>query len=188
MEITTKLLDFNKNDEETWEEVIKFLDKEVKIKEEVFERSNPKNEENSKSKTHQDNTSRGYNVVPAGKKKCLIYEKITNYVPTITNKGNMIINYFSCEKFANMSPKARFKELKRKKFCLERLTPGHKAGMKDAAWINTSVLMKATTVINLKCIFLFAIDTKITQNIYNYYSNIKQSILLKILTKIFQKI
>ena len=41
MEITTKLLDLNKNDEETWEEVIKFLDKEVKIQKQVllFERS-----------------------------------------------------------------------------------------------------------------------------------------------------
>ena len=107
MEITTKLLDLNKNDEETWEEVIKFLDKEVKIQKQVllFERLNPKN---------QDYTSRGYNVVQAGKKKCLICEK-TDHVPTITNK-------------ANMNPMARFEELKRKKFCLECLTPGLKAG------------------------------------------------------------
>ena len=38
------------------------------------------------------------------------------------------MNYFSCEKFANMNPKARFEELKWKRFCLECLTPGLKAG------------------------------------------------------------
>ena len=64
--------------------------------------------------------------MPAGK-KCLICEK-TDRVPTIINKGNMIINYFSREKFTNMNPMARFEELKGKRVFLECLTTGFKTG------------------------------------------------------------
>ena len=62
----------------------------------------------SDPKKYQDNTCRGYNVVPAGKKKCLICEK-TDHVPTITNRGNMKSNKFSCEQFANMNPRLGLK-------------------------------------------------------------------------------
>ena len=39
----------------------------------------------------------------------------------------MLINYFACGKFVNLSPKDRFDELKSKNFCFQCLAPGLKA-------------------------------------------------------------
>ena len=125
--IMEKILDLDKNEENIWDEIITFLNNELKVKEQVlsFERSNPKNEE--KYKSRNENSKQGYNVVPSGTKKCLICGK-SDHVPTITNNGHVFINYFSCEKFVKMNPKDRFEELKRKKLCLQCLTPGLKMG------------------------------------------------------------
>ena len=119
------------------------------------------NDENSKRKTRNDNASRGYNVVPAGKKECLICGK-TNHVPTITNKGNMIINYFSRENLTNMNHKARFEELKGKKVWLECLTPGLKAGDESHNRYKSELYI------------LICDRHKNNPEIFNYLSNIKQ--------------
>ena len=56
----------------------------------------------------------------------IICEK-NDHVPTTTRKGNLIVNYFACDKFAKMSPKERFEILKEKNLCFQCLTPGLKA-------------------------------------------------------------
>ena len=61
------------------------------------------------------------------RKKCLICDKL-DHVPTVTKRGNTVVNYFACEKFARMKPKERFEELRKKKLCFQCLTPGLKLG------------------------------------------------------------
>ena len=52
------------------------------------------------------------------KLKIVLFVKKTDHVPTVTNRGNLlIINYFACDKFVKMSPKERFNELKSKNLC-----------------------------------------------------------------------
>ena len=129
VEITKKLLGSNKTDQEKWYEIIEFLDNELKLKEELllFERSYSKDNNSSKTKSHEENPLKSYNAYSSENKKCIICGK-SDHVPTITSKGNAFINYFSCEKFVKMNPKQRFEELKRKKLCFQCLTPGLKVG------------------------------------------------------------
>ena len=51
----------------------------------------------------------------------------SDHAVTTTRKGNLIVNYFACEKFVKMTVKERFQELKTKKLCFQCLTPGLKA-------------------------------------------------------------
>ena len=100
VEITKKLLGSNKTDQEKWYEIIKFLDNELKLKEELllFERSYSKDNNSSKTKSHEENPLKSYNAYSSENKKCIICGK-SDHVPTITSKGNAFISYFSCEKF-----------------------------------------------------------------------------------------
>ena len=49
-------------------------------------------------------------------KRCAICEKKSDHVPIITIRGNKVINYFACEKFAGMSSKQRMEESKKSIF------------------------------------------------------------------------
>ncbi len=51
-----------------------------------------------------------------------------DHEPTVTRRGTQVINYFSCEKFVNMSAKERLEALKSKHLCFQCLSPGYKAG------------------------------------------------------------
>ena len=127
LDITKKFLDSDKTDEEKWNEIIEFLEKEMKIKEQMllFEKSYAKSEEKTKGFWPSD--SKSYVATPHLRKKCVICEK-SDHVPTVTKKGYTVVNYFACEKFVKMSPQERFEELKRKKLCCQCLTPGLKFG------------------------------------------------------------
>jgi len=127
LDITKKLLDSNKNEEQKWDFILEFLEKEMKVKEQMllFEKSQVKSDE--KSKQFGSSDSKIYTVSTSFRKICAICEK-TDHVPTITKKGYAVVNYFACEKFAKMNPQERFDELKRRKLCAQCLTPGLKFG------------------------------------------------------------
>ena len=82
----------------------------------MFENPYPKKLENTKTRREKDR-NQTYNVNQSKCKKCIICEK-NDHVPTITRKGNLIVSYFACDKFAKMSPKERFVKLKEKKLVL----------------------------------------------------------------------
>ena len=109
--ITKKLLDSGKNDQEKWDEIIKFLDNELKLKEQLilFEKCNPKEEITPKYR--EKVPAKTSYTSDMTQKKCYICGKL-DHIPTITNKGKIVINYFSCERFAKMNPKERHEELK----------------------------------------------------------------------------
>ena len=50
----------------------------------------------------------------------------TDHVSTLDFRGKKVIEYFACEKFANMTSKQRFELLKQKGLCRQCLNPGVK--------------------------------------------------------------
>ena len=104
-------------DKETWSEIISYLDKEIKLREHVMLFNNnhasgkntPKKGANGGGSVDSTNyvsrNSDGTNSpVPL---KCSICGN-TDHEPTITSKGNKVINYFSCEKFYAVEINALF--------------------------------------------------------------------------------
>ena len=91
-DIMRKLVEFNYSEQETWEEIINFRKR------------------NSSKRAREKDRNQTY-VNQSKCKKFIICEK-NDHVPTITRKGNLIVNYFACDKFAKMSPKERFEKLK----------------------------------------------------------------------------
>ena len=124
-DVMIKLIESDYCQKETWCEIIKYLEKELRINEQIllYENSNPKKPENSKTQNEKEKIQ-AHSADHSRSKKFFICEK-TDHVPT--NKGNLFINYFASDKFVNMSPKDRFEELKRNQFCFHCLTPGLKA-------------------------------------------------------------
>ena len=125
-DITRKLLDQDKTScEDKWDAVLTYLERESKVCEDVvlFKKSTNKEKKPNNTGGH---SNMSYSADTRDKKKCVLCQK-TDHVHTITRKGNKVINYFSCEKFVNMSASEKFEELKRKGLCFQCLTPGMKA-------------------------------------------------------------
>ena len=107
--ILKKILEFN--EKETWEEIVLYLDKELRLIEHMLM-------VNTCHSAMSEGTERiaedSYHAeVPNDARKCAICDK-ADHVPTITRRGNKVINYFSCEKFVNMTSKERFEAIKSK--------------------------------------------------------------------------
>ena len=116
-------------DEQKWETIIHFLDEELKVKEQMLLFENcysAKNEGNAKPKNDGKEVPFKSFLIDSKVKNCTICDR-SDHVATVTARGNLIINYFACEKFAKMSPKERFDELKKKDLCFQCLSPGLKA-------------------------------------------------------------
>ena len=83
-DIMRKLVEFNYSEQETWKEIIKILEKEIRVKEQIllFENPYPKKLENTKTPREKDR-NQTYNVNQSKCKTCIICEK-NAHVPTIT--------------------------------------------------------------------------------------------------------
>ena len=116
-------------EEEKWDSIVNYLDKEIKIREQMllFEKANDSSESEKPAKNSGNSKSISYSVTPAAL-KCVLCGCSENHVPTITKKGTSIINYFACEAFASSTCTERFEMLKKKKLCFQCLSPGYKAG------------------------------------------------------------
>ena len=117
-DIVKKLLEADADDKVHWNEIIRYLDKELRVKEQVnlFNKSQSSGHETSSSNKSSSNMN-SYSAVATGtEKKCVLCDK-TDHVPTITNRGNKVINYFSCDLFVSKTPKQRFEMIKKKRFC-----------------------------------------------------------------------
>ena len=124
--------DSEKSDKEIWGELIKFLDKELKIKERLIllNVSAPKPDE-GKGRGKNDDSTKHFSAVQVASnaKPCCLCGK-SDHVPTITKKGHKIVCYHSCESFVKMTVKERFVLLKSKNLCYQCLAPGFKLGHK----------------------------------------------------------
>ena len=60
----------------------------------------------------------------SAEKKCYFSIETVDYIATAGLRGTEIIQYFACKKFAEMTLKERFQELRRKGYCFQCLFPG----------------------------------------------------------------
>ena len=142
-----------------WKELVKYLEKEIKIHtEKVMIHRNLEQKNNKDSTKEKDNKesrndpkggrvnladgggnknsnpggnggSSGDNNVKTNKRNqtnCSLCGK-DDHISTKGPYGMMLIQYFSCEKFASSSPGQRYNYLKTKGFCTQCLFPGAKA-------------------------------------------------------------
>ena len=138
----TQTCDQNLDGKELWVELIQFLEKELRVKQELSiikkKYANEKGDKNqtsycSSKNTNADESEQEYDSSVhvavgnqnSGNAKCSFCDEIGHYERTDAH-GNKIIDYFSCEKFVQMTPLDRFKELRRKGFCYMCLYPGAK--------------------------------------------------------------
>ena len=126
--IMKKLLDHDVSEKKAWDEIVKHLEKDLKIREQILlvNQSQPERTEGTERR-RADGPGSHFTRSPNDARKCAICDK-TDHEPTTTSRGNKVINYFSCEKFVNMTTKNRFEELKRKHLCFQCLSPGYKSG------------------------------------------------------------
>ena len=137
----TNICDTNLEGEELWQELIKFLDKELKVKQElsIIKKKYATNESKQNSyctsleSSSEDSTLADSNVSVhlttdnhnGGEKRCSFCNEPDHYeITDPMAHGQKIIPYFSCKKFVEMSPLERFKELRNKGYCYMCLYPG----------------------------------------------------------------
>ena len=137
----TNICDTSLEGEELWKELIKFLDKELKVKQELsiikrkclstdskqssYCTSSDLNSEDSMA----DESSKSVHVTTeirnADEKICSFCNETGHYeITDPLAPDQKIIPYFSCKKFVEMSPLERFKELRSKGYCYMCLYPG----------------------------------------------------------------
>ena len=110
--------------EDEWETIMDHLEQEAKVTEVVI--LHKRSTVASPQMTPNNSAHNSHVGSNESRKRCKLCDG-TDHVPTLTSRGNLVINYFSCEKFANMTTKEKFEEIKRKRFCFQCLTPGMKA-------------------------------------------------------------
>ena len=126
-----------KTEKDTWKDLIKFLDKELRVKEQIllFKKSDQKPEEGGKKNDDSSGGKHHPSFTPPAKDhlQCCLCGK-SDHVTTVTKKGSKIVCYHSCEKFVLMSVKERFELLKSKNLCFQCLSPGFKGGHKGRCY------------------------------------------------------
>ena len=134
LEITKKSLDsdLDVTEEQKWDNIVSYLDKEMKVREQVLLLKNVNDGCDSgkpPAKPPGNNKNSGYTFTPVVQ-KCVLCNKSEHHIQTITNKGRHVINYFACELFATSNCVDRLNMLKKKNLCFQCLSPGMKAGHK----------------------------------------------------------
>ena len=124
-DLTKKFVQNDLSDKDKWAEMIRYLEDELKIKEHLILLDKSNDQQTAKGKSDKSPEQKVLMSQPS-ENKCFICNR-TDHVPYVTRNGKSIINYVSCKKFVDMSPKDRFNFLKQKKFCAQCLTPGIKS-------------------------------------------------------------
>ena len=124
--------DKNLSDEEQqWNELTVFLEKEIKVnqqkalwsskkKKEIPSRNQPPGSGRDASHHSNDSTQDGSETDSLTCKIC----NATDHVQTNGPNGSKLIQYFVCKKFVDMTPAERFTELRSKNLCFQCLFPG----------------------------------------------------------------
>ena len=134
----TNICDKDLEGEELWNELICFLEKELKVKQElshikkkcVNEKSDKNQSYCASSNSNDDDTEDHdqsahvtVNTQSTGSTKCAFCDGTGHFERTNID-GSKVVDYFSCEKFVQMTPLDRFSELRRKGYCYMCLYPG----------------------------------------------------------------
>ena len=115
-ELTKNLLDFNESEKDMWQNVLRTVEKEIRVNEQLilYHPAAP---------SRVDSTHFAGGV--ANQLICAFCDQ-SGHVPTLTKSGKTVIQYHSCEKFAKMNPKERLEGIKKKRLCGFCLIPGQK--------------------------------------------------------------
>ena len=134
----TCICDENLEDEALWSKLIMFLEKELKVEQEKA--LIKKNYDNDRSMptgrtlqgAHHTKTNRGSMERFSGSaddqgskedKKCAFCDEV-GHIQLPGPRGSTLVQYFSCQKFVEMAPAQRFRELRSKGLCFQCLYPG----------------------------------------------------------------
>ena len=121
-----------KEGKDEWNQLIKFLERDIKIHQQKLLLKSKASDEKSKPKIHQSSSQNHFAKDSDGNKgtanqqvtnSCFICGDV-NHVVTNGSGGMKIVQYFVCRKFVEMSPAQRFDLLRSKGFCFQCLYPG----------------------------------------------------------------
>ena len=120
------------DERQTWDMLIKFLEREEKLQEQKSIFSSHRNE-----KKETQNHPSGKDLKPSHRKShlasqngeinchiCGAVEGVDDHIATFGPGGTKVIQYFACKQFVDKTPAARLSLLKEKKFCFQCLIPG----------------------------------------------------------------
>ena len=131
MEHSHKTFTGHIDNEQMWLNIVNHLNREIQVREQIIMFNGPSSNDSSKGKekTEENLGSKGDSTFIGSSlsKSCAICGE-ENHVPTVSDKGHVVVNYFACAKFAKASTKERFEILRKKKLCFQCLSPGKKAG------------------------------------------------------------
>ena len=116
-----------KDGEEQWMELIRFLEKEVKICQQKILLSAKKSRTPSHAdppRDRRDERHPSHHTYESNQGSNCFICGATDHIATNGSGGTKIVQYFSCQKFAEMTPMQRFMELKNKGLCFQCLFPG----------------------------------------------------------------
>ena len=125
------------SEREKWDEIITYLDNELKVTEQLLllDRPDQKTEDSRTPKSNGSSLKPGstYHASEPSVTTCHLCGKDGHRL-TVTAKGKNVINYFSCIEFVNSDCKKRMQMLCKKHLCFQCLSPGVKAGHTGACF------------------------------------------------------
>ena len=116
-----KISDEDFSDEEQWQKLIQFLEKELRVLQRCLIRGDTKSQNEKDDKI--DKRYKSYYQSSNTQLKCSICDKV-GHVPTSGPNNSKLIQYFACQDFAMMTPKDRFTLIKNKGLCIQCLSLG----------------------------------------------------------------
>ena len=136
----SKTCEKNFEEEELWNHLIIFLEKELRVQQELSHVNKKYLQEPKINSSHLSQNSPNSSTVqgisippnsssshvtstPEEEMSCSFCNGKDHYI-TVGLSGSKSIHYYSCPKFVNMNPLERFKELRRLGFCYQCLLPG----------------------------------------------------------------
>ena len=131
------------DEDQQWSELLKFLEKEIKVNQQkILLSTKKKKETNSReqcdrnsrrdqshhnqdmSGNQEQNDASHHNREDGGNNPVCKICNATDHVQTSGPNGSKLVQYFVCKKFVDMTPAQRFTELKNKNLCFQCLFPG----------------------------------------------------------------
>ena len=117
----SKLCEETYDDHEQWIVLVELLEKHLKVQQQrmlIQEKSDGKRNTKQNSDGRENGKNGAHFTNQTTEKKCYFCDETDDHIATAAPKGREIIQYFTCKKFVEMTPKERFQELRRKVYIL----------------------------------------------------------------------
>ena len=117
----SKLCEETYDDHEQWIVLVELLEKHLKVQQQrilIQEKSDGKRNTKQNSDGRENGKNGAHFTNQTTEKKCYFCDETDDHIAAAAPKGREIIQYFTCKKFVEMTPKERFQELRRKVYIL----------------------------------------------------------------------